>query len=77
MTMPDCPTTRERLERTARIVAGGTCPHARRLGAVPAVYCEKPVNPLTGEHIDGAVYHCADEARTVWWLEDDRGAFIE
>jgi hypothetical protein len=71
-------TTRERLERTARIVAGGTCPHARRLGAVPAVYCEKPVNPLTGEHIDGAVYHCGDiEARTVWWLEDDRGASIE
>ena len=71
-------TTRERLQRAARIVAGGNCPHARRLGAAPAVYCEKPVNPLTGEHADGAVYHCGDiEARTVWWLEDGLSAYIE
>jgi hypothetical protein len=73
-------TPRERLERTARIVAGGTCPHAfvRKSPSAGLAYCEKPVNPLTGEHIDGAVYHCGDmEARTVWWLEDERGAFVE
>jgi hypothetical protein len=72
-------TTRKRLERTARIVAGGNCPHAlvRKSSSAGVVFCEKNVDPLTGEHADGAVYHCADGARTAWWLEDDIGAFIE
>ena len=67
---------RERLERTARIVAGGTCPHARRCGSVPVIYCDKPVNPITGTHTDGTEWHRA----TTWlsaWRDDDAGAFVE
>ena len=74
-------TTRERLERTARIVAGGNCPHALTMfsdGEV--VYCDKPVDPLTGDHVDGTCLHRGNSDLlpiAVRWHEDSIGAFVE
>lgn len=73
-------TTRERLERTARIVTGGACPHAKKFGAASVVYCDKPVDPLTGDHVDGLGLHRGDSDLlpvAVRWHEDSIGAFIE
>jgi hypothetical protein len=67
-------TTRERLERTARIVAGGTCPHGKCVGPED-YFCEKPVEPTTGTHADGTYHHTG--AGHVWNDYDDTGAFIE
>ena len=81
--LADSLSRRERLERTARIVSGGTCPHALILhpltatsaAMVKVAYCEKPVNPLTGEHVGGsAFYH---RAGTTVWNENTPDAFIE
>ena len=74
--------TRERLERTARIVAGGTCPHALARASVKTVwatYCDKAVDPLTGDHVDGTRSHQGDSGLSVptRWYEDDPGALIE
>lgn len=72
---------RARLERTVRIVSGGNCPHALARATVKEVshiYCDKPVDPLTGEHADAVGHHRGDAgARAVRWREDDHGAFIE
>jgi len=74
-------TTRERLERTARIVAGGNCPHAKTFKGT-VVYCDKPVDPLTGRHAVEGVYHLGFYDGGRWytlplWEDDDEGAFIE
>lgn len=75
-------TSRARLERTARIVAGGTCPHAKTFGAMPAVYCDREVDPTTGEHARGYYHrgqtpHPLGFAGDVLWEDDDVGAFVE
>jgi len=74
-------TTRERLERTARIVTGGACPHAKKFGAVSVVYCDKPVDPLTGDHVDGIRLHRGEPDYMIGvgvrWHEDSIGAFVE
>lgn len=49
-----------------KLIQNGICPSSRRVG-VDTFYCDKEVNPVTGEHLTGMRHHASDGISTMTW----------